>query len=94
MDLRTVYYRALNKIPVTVQSLVVVERFINTIGLACFPTVRFEANVEDGAIQSSARSWEATDSSMLFPNKYLTFWRVPALCGKVKPSPVYIPETF
>lgn len=74
MDLGTVYYRALNKIPFAVQSLVVVERFINTIGIACFPTVRFEANMEDGEIQPSARSWEATGSSMLVPNKYLTFW--------------------
>lgn len=68
------YYRALNKIPFTVQSLVVVERFINTIGIACFPTVRFEANMEDGEIQPPARSWKATGSSMLFPNKCLTFW--------------------
>lgn len=56
MDLGTVYYRALNKIPFAVQSLVVVERFINTVGIACFPTVRFEANMEDGEIQPSARS--------------------------------------
>lgn len=74
MDLGTVYYRALNKIPFTVQSLVVVERFINTIGITCFPTVRFEAAMEDGAVQFSARSWEASGGSVLFPKMYLTFW--------------------